>query len=266
MNDERMTVTMADVNTHSTIAPLRNVVALMTMIQRLKERNVGLDAFGVFSGYSGYGKSFAATYAINSYDEITYLEIGSTWTKRDFLKRLCLEAQVSVRARASTTEMLDAVIEALADSDDTVLIFDEADRLLERKLIEIVRDLHSSLQIPVILIGEERLPTKLKAPEYERVDNRVLEWQLALPCNLDDARQLAKVCVGDELMVTDELLKDIIAKTEGRARRIASTLFQVASTARQSGAEVMDLHNYGGPIHTGAAPSRTRAARSKAVA
>ncbi|MEM6384364.1 MAG: ATP-binding protein [Pseudomonadota bacterium] len=246
---------MADVNTPSSIAPLKNVTAMMSMIKRLQDRPNGLEAFGVFSGYPGLGKTIAASYARNKARAI-YLEIGSTWTKKDFLKKLLIELD-EPNGKGTLTDLVDRAIGILAGDPDQVILLDEADRLLDRKIIEIVRDLHDKLQIPVILVGEERLPMKLGAPEFERVHSRVLEWTLAQPCDLDDGRYLADFLV-PKVEITDELLSEIIRQTRGNARRIATTLYQVEAAALQSGAQQMSPSTYSGPIHTGEAPTRYR--------
>lgn len=237
------------------IALLKNVSTLMTMIETIKGRNAGLDAIGVFSGYPGYGKTIAACFAQNKHRAL-YLEVGSTWTKKDFLKKLLTELG-EPQQKGTLTELLDRAIRVMAGDPDQVLLIDEADRLLDRKLTEIVRDLHDRLHIPVILIGEERLPMKLGAPDYERLHSRVLRWELAQPCDLDDARALADHLI-PETSVTDELLTDIVSRTNGVARRIATTLYAVEGEAAKSGADVMDLSTYRGPIHTGQHVTRHR--------
>jgi DNA transposition AAA+ family ATPase len=246
---------MTDVKTPSSIAPLKNVSALMTMIDRLQNRPNGMEAFGVFSGYPGLGKTIAASYARNAARAI-YLEVGSTWTKKDFLKKLLTELD-EPNHKGTLTDLLDRVINILAGDPDQVILLDEADRLLDRKIIEIVRDLHDKLQIPVVLIGEERLGAKLGAAEFERVHSRVLEWALAQPCDLDDARMLADYLV-PKVEISDGLLGDIIAQTRGNARRIATTLYQVEGEALNAGTATMDQETYRGPIHTGETPTRYR--------
>ncbi len=65
------------------------------------------------------------------------------------------------------------------------------DKLVDKGMIELVRDINKAAQVPVLLVGEELLPQKLE--QYERVHNRVLEWVLAQPCDLADARAQANL-------------------------------------------------------------------------
>lgn len=244
---------MTDVKTPSSIAPLKNVAALMTMIDRLQNRPMGTPSIGVFCGYAGLGKSVAANYAQNAAQAI-YLEIGPTWTIKEFLKKLLQELD-EPNQKGTATDLIDRVLGILAGDPDQVLLIDEADRLLDRKIIEIVRELHDKLQLPVVLIGEEKLPAKLGAPVYERVHSRVLDWSLAQPCDLADAEMLAEFLVPG-VDISDGLLKDIVSRTRGNARRIATTLYQVENEATNSGTQTMDQATYSGPIHTGETPTR----------
>ena len=90
------------------IAPLKNVAALMTLIETLRNRAIGLPGFGVFSGYSGFGKSVASQYAMNRTGAI-YVEVREYWTK----KRLCealLNELGEIRPRGTVARMMDDII------------------------------------------------------------------------------------------------------------------------------------------------------------
>jgi len=54
-------------NPANSVAPLRNVAALMELLERVMNRTPGLPGMATFHGFSGYGKSFAAMYAANKY-------------------------------------------------------------------------------------------------------------------------------------------------------------------------------------------------------
>lgn len=71
---------------NNSVAPLRNVVALVELITRVNQRGPGLPGLGVFYGWSGYGKTTAAVYAANRFRAFQ-VEVKSVWTK----KKLCTE-------------------------------------------------------------------------------------------------------------------------------------------------------------------------------
>ncbi|MBL6431694.1 MAG: hypothetical protein HPM95_13230 [Alphaproteobacteria bacterium] len=132
------------------------------------------------------------------------------------------------------------------------MIIDEADKLVDGKMIEFVRDIHETTQAPVVLIGEELLPKKLEA--HERVHNRVLDFRLAQPCDLEDAATLADFLIPD-LTIAEDLLDDIRKQTAGKARRIATTLHEIGQFARNHGLKDLDRASYTGRIFTGETPS-----------
>lgn len=249
-----MTANENTVKTGGSIAPLTNVATLMMLIETLRSRSFGLPGLGVFSGDSGYGKSVAAQYAMNKTGAV-YIEVREYWTKKTFCQALLAELGHH-QPRGTIASMMEEIIRQLGDAPGRPLIIDEADKLVARGMIEYVRDIYETTQVPIILIGEEKLPRDLEA--HERVHNRVLDWQLAQPCSLEDTEALAKVlCPGIE--VAQQLLDTIRRQTGGRARRIATTLHELTQFARNNGLKAVDPENYAGRIFTGETPVRQRA-------
>ncbi|WP_319774444.1 ATP-binding protein [Breoghania sp.] len=252
-----MTAPFKNVKTGSpaggSIAPLKNVASLMTLIETLRNRAFGLPGIGVFSGHSGFGKSVAAQYAMNRTGAI-YVEVRDYWRP----KRLCealLNELGEMKPRGTLAKMMDDIIYRVGDAPDRALIIDEADKLVDGCMIELIRDIHETTQAPVVLIGEENLPKKLE--KHERVHNRVLDFQLANPCDQEDTAALARLLVPD-LRLSSDLLEDVRTRTSGRARRIATTLHEIGQHARNNGLTEIDRASYGGRIFTGETPIRHR--------
>lgn len=237
------------VNT-SAPALLKNVAAMLTLIETIKGRPQMSSGFGVFSGPSGFGKTVASTFAQNQSDCI-YIEVREFWTRKAFCQALLEE--LGQKPRGTIPDMMREIVRTLGNDIGQTLIIDEADKLVDKGMIELARDIQEMTNAPVILVGEEKLPQKLQA--CERVHNRVLDWVLAQPCDLADAKLLARRIVAG-IEVDDALLERICRETGGRTRRIANTLFEVANVARTSGEARITLENYRGRIFTGEAPVR----------
>jgi len=234
-----MTATEAKVNGNSTIAPLQNVALFTSLVRRVTERPAHLPGMATFHGYSGYGKTFAATYSANK-TGARYIEMGESWTKKKLCASVLTELGVQTQARTISDQM-DQIIEALA-VDGVPLIIDEADYLATKGLINLVREIHDKSGAPILLIGEEGLPAALS--KWERVHNRMLDWVPAQPSTLDDARHLARLyCPG--VAVDDELLQQIAEAATGRARRICVSLDRVRELAATSGYERVGLSEWG---------------------
>ncbi|MEO0034386.1 MAG: hypothetical protein RLZZ501_409 [Pseudomonadota bacterium] len=241
-----MTIDIPSVNT---IAPLRNVMLLAELVERVMTRPAGLPGMATFHGFSGYGKSFAAMYAANKH-RAYHVQVKSVWTR----KKLCLAilAEMGVRPGPTIPDMVDQIGQELSLSQRPLLI-DEADFLVAKGLIEVVRDIYESSQSTIILIGEEQLPQKLKV--WERVHGRMLDWVAAQPGSLADTRHLAKLyCRGIE--VADDLLAALHEASGGSVRRICVNLDRVREAAQTAGLARIDRSQFAGPFFTGNPPSR----------
>jgi len=234
-------------------AILANVSALLSAGQQLIQRPPHLDGLGVMYGPSGYGKSVAATVlAVTTH--AAYVEARSSWTRKAFLEAVAVE--LGVAKEKTVTRMADAIGERLA-ATQRLLIVDEADILVDKGIAEIIRELHMISHAPIMMIGEEALPAKLK--RWERIDNRVSAWVPAQPCDLDDARALARMYVGDRIAVADDLLTMLVTRCRGRVRRIVTNLDRARIEATRAGVDAVDLRWWGGrEVWTGEAPARDR--------
>jgi len=236
-------------------APLKNVTALWTLVNRLQQRNDDLPGFGVFHGPPGFGKTKAAIYVHNKC-QAPILTIGESWTRKKFLEKLLGELHVG-KVRGTVADLTEQAILRLGENPDRPLLIDEADKVIDKGWIELIRELQDNSNTPIILIGEEDLVSKLKSTP--RVDDRVLDWVAAQPCDLDDTRKLA-TAYAPQLQIADDLLELVRIESGGVARRISTTISHIREFAQTTGLTSLSRGNYGGRIHTGKAPK----ARSEA--
>lgn len=209
-------------------APLKNMLLLDTLMKQAIERPDHLPGICGFSGPSGFGKSTAAAWVAGKY-QANYLEVRSLWTKRSFLEHLVRLQDGMVPARTAA-ELLDQAVTGMIRSG-LPLIIDEFDNAVDRGLVEVVRDIHEQTKTPVIIIGEERLPQKLK--RWERFDGRVLNWVQARPADLADVMELADHYMPGVKIEDD--LAELLAKTaKGSVRRIVVNLDHIGRFARGS--------------------------------
>ncbi len=231
-------------------APLRNVLAAAKVMERLMNRDPNMPGLGVLCGPSGLGKTQAACYCANEYRAI-YVECRSYFTKKSLL--LAILEEMGIVPGKTIYDMVKQIGEQL-DLSGRPLIIDEMDHIVDRNLVELVRDIYEVSNAAILMIGEERFPAKLK--RWERFHNRVLVWQRAEPADLADTRKLAKIYSPD-VEIADDLLKTILTKTQGCARRITVNLNDVREFARDAGMKRIDLPTWGDrPLYLGEAPAR----------
>ncbi len=244
-----------DTPIQGSIAPLKNVALMLTLANRLIERPRHLTGLGAFYGPSGYGKTQAAIYLQNRLNA-RLVTVFHTSTRLTLLRDILHELHVHA-PKGSAYELQKQVIQILAQPGHPPLVIDEADKAVDKGFIEIIREIQMMSFAPIILIGEELLEKKLVP--IERAHGRVIKWQLAQPCDLEDTQVLARLYAPSWLTIEPDLLAEILRKSAGRARRICNSIENVAEWARVKGIRSVDLRAFDGPIDTGEAPSRTAA-------
>lgn len=239
----------------ATLAPLKNVAAMMGLIERLKSRGAHMPGFGVVYGPSGYGKTYAAIFGQNK-TRGPRIEIGDSWTKKTLVCAILKELGVR-EPRGTVATLTEQVIIRLAEPDHPPLFVDEADKLVDKNMVELMREIQEGAQIPVILIGEELLPQKLQ--KIERVHNRVLDWVAAQPVDIEDVRKLTHLfCPG--IAIDDVVLDEIRRVSDGRARRVVTNLFRIREFAESRGLAELKAGGILPEFYTGTPPLRSRRA------
>jgi hypothetical protein len=250
-----MTDPSTPVKPRGTIAALKNVSGFFELVTRVRDRSPMLPNIGVMHGRSGDGKSYASIYAQNKTRAIR-VEVGDSWTRKTLLTTILKECGI-MRPTGSVPDLAQLAIQTLAEEPRRPLFIDEADKICDKGYVELVREIAMGSNVPVLLIGEEKLPGKLA--HVERLHNRVLDWFGAEPCDLADAKKLAELLL-EPVSINDDLLEDIRVQGDGRARRIATSLDGVSHWARNAGVMAVSKANYTGPIYTGE-PPKARAAK-----
>lgn len=234
----------------TTVAPIANVGRCMAALNRAMDRKAHLPGLITFYGPSGWGKSTAAGYVANRY-RAYYVEAKSSWTRKALLLAICRE--MGIDPAKTIYDLTDQVSEQMALSGRP-LIVDEMDHIVDRNAVEVVRDIYEGSNGAILLIGEERLPSKLKA--WERFHGRMLEWVPAQPASLEDASHLAGLYCSDVAIEAD-LLGQIHHLSGGSVRRICVNVDLVREEALKNGWDSVDLDAWGDrELYTGDAPAR----------
>ncbi|WP_282094342.1 AAA family ATPase [Epibacterium ulvae] len=218
----------------NSIAPLRNVQLFHVMMQQLDDRSDGAPGMGVFYGPAGFGKSQASIWSATR-RRACLVQCESTWTPTALCHAILEE--LGVKATPPVWRMSKQIQTALA-SENIPLIIDEADYVVTRKYIELIRDIYEKSLVPVVLIGEENLPQKLR--KWDRFNSRILVREGAQPMGGEDFATLAGVRCPDLEMSTD-LEAKIIEVSKGSARWVVVNLDFVHRTAKKLGKSTLSL-------------------------
>lgn len=236
-------------------APIKNVAACLGLIRSLQNRHPLQPNLGVFAGYSGYGKSVSALFAQNKTDA-AYVEVSDSWTRKKLFQSILKELGQH-KPTGTLSDMEDEIISILSRDPHRPLLIDEADKLVDKNMIESVRMVAKKSGVPVLLIGEEQFPKKLDA--VDRFRDLVLVTGFAQPCDLDDTRALARTFYPD-LRIHDDLLEIARNRGDGRVRRIGNSLHEIAGFASLKGWAEITASQYTGNFSGGKLPTRREAA------
>ena len=195
--------------TQSQNAPITTLFLCAQALAQAMGRDGRLPGLAVFYGPAGSGKTLAAKQASETLNAL-YIQAWPVWTQRALLEALATPLNITLKAR-TVTALLTQVIEALK-ADPRPLIIDEMDHVVKKGLVEIIRTLHDTTGVPILLVGEEALPARLKI--WDRFHSRILSFTPTVPANLDDARHLAQAYV-DGLQVDDDLLDYFLSISKG---------------------------------------------------
>lgn len=237
------------------VQEMENVRLVIELMGRVQQRRPDLPGIGVFCGPSGLGKTVASVNAATLFNA-AYVECGASWNQTALMDAVLYEL-TATSIKGTVHAKMRAIIDALA-SDGRPLIIDEADYLVKKATIDLVREMSDRSGAGVILIGEELLPKKLEA--FERTYNRVLKWQYAQPCDLDGARALAALLVPG-IQVEPQLLDHLVQATRGVTRTICTNLDALREHAELNGLDHVSLREWSpAQFYSGRAPERARKA------
>lgn len=236
---------------HAQLTNMR--LALKTYID-CEEAGEGSPRMGLLYGPSGYGKSVASAFTA-SRTQAAYVEAKSIWTQRSILEAIAEELGI-VRLGRSAPRILDQIIDQL-NAEPRGLLIDEMDYLVKRQYVDIIRDLHDATRVPIVMIGMEALPAKLR--EWEQFHNRILIMTPAQPSSTADARALRDhYCT--RISVEDDLVERIADNCRGVTRRIVTNLKLVQREAIAAGEAIVDSAWWGDrSFVTGDVPIRRKA-------
>lgn len=209
--------------------PTQNVELMMDLAVRLINRPAGVTNVGVFSGIAGLGKSEAGRYVHQKFNAIK-LDVKSRWNGTELVDAWLSELMI-FGAKGTVARKVNQIIMALTD-DPRLIMIDEADYLVKKSLIDVVRDVMDATTLPIILIGEQNIARKMA--EFHRAYSRTLDWVQARDSNLSDARLYAKV-YAPGTAIADELLQLVIEQAAGNARMISSSITTIHEMAVQHG-------------------------------
>ncbi|MGQ8367104.1 AAA family ATPase [Glaciecola sp. 1036] len=225
----------------SITAHTANVTKAFNAYQNLTESaEDGTPAMGMFSGKAGLGKTTAGAWLFTKADGIL-LRCFKADTLGTFLERLSTE--LGLETDCTRAKMLSNIIRELAICNRPLFI-DEADYLAEKiAVLETLRDIYDLANVPIILIGYEQLPKKVKRlPQLLSRISQHVEFQ---PANENDIAIMAEQLV-EHCEVEPCLLAELLKKSNGNFRLITVGLNSIEKFCVVNGLDSISAQQWAG--------------------
>jgi len=221
------------------IAPITNLHLVAVTLEKLLARVNGLPGIGVMFGDPGTGKTVACN-AVATEMRGYYVQVRSAWNRKTLLAKIL--AEMSIEPERTIPDMLDQVADQLRSSRRPLIIDEFNNCLRSDSMIELVRDIYEASHGTMLLVGDKRIPARLKT--WEAFDSRVLARIEAASVSMDDARKLLPIyCKG--VTVADDLLEHVVARAAGSVRRVCVNLARIHEEAMMQAESEMTLALWG---------------------
>jgi len=231
------------------VAKLTNVGLALQAMKQIQAASTQMPRIAVLSGAPGLGKSQAATFMAHPMGvNAVFVQLRPFETMKSLAQLLLTELDLRWKSHWSVGQMFELICERLA-AMNRPLVIDEFDHVAETKCVEFIRAIHDKCAMPIFLIGEERLQHKLLS-RHERFHDRVLVWQQALPCDVDDAAALARH-YAPELKFEGPALEALVAKTQGVAACITTEVERIKEYCKRAGQVAVGVDQVGAPMRGG---------------
>ena len=204
----------------------KNVKQLISMMNRLKEREDGVPGMGLVYGEPGLGKSQTALWLACKYDGI-YLRASNLMTGRWLLEEMVKE--LDEIPRFLTSDNFNIVVKKLKQNPQVIFI-DEIDYLMNNyKTIETLRDIHDETGCPIIFIGMGLAHRKLE--RYKHLYDRFSEILKFEIFGVNDLSQIFGQL--SEIPFTHDAVEYIHSKFN-RFRQIVQLINQLEIVAKEN--------------------------------
>ena len=221
------------------VAAIATFDLVATTLDQLSNRRVGMDGIGVLYGPSGWGKTFSSN-VLAMETRAYFVQMQPVWTKKTFLQKILDEMKVDHDKSCTIPDLFDMVTSQLAASRRT-LILDEFNRAIERPVLaQITRAIFDSTQCPILLVGEEKLPSELSRPDFKQLYRRVSAWAEAADATVDDTAKLAPI-YSPGIDFEPAALAALTAFAKGSISSVAKCLNVIHETCLTQGMDSISL-------------------------
>lgn len=222
--------TISDVLTVDTnvLVKTRSVSAFFELCESLLNPDSTLtSSLGMTIGTAERGKTHAARWFAEDHDEAVYTLYVDGFSPVNLLRNICYEL---AGIRPYSFGACVATIAEVSKTKRRLIIIDEADKC-PIKILEMLRGINESCQIPIMLVGEEMLKTKVDS--VPRLRSRIRKPVCVFdPINPIDVTVYYSEALGVNLDRT--IAEKLSRRAHGGFRTVVNESIALAEIARNS--------------------------------
>ena len=210
----------------------KNVKQMVSMLNRLRDREEGIPGMGLIYGEPGLGKTYAITWWAAQNDAIL-IRSANLMSARWLLEEIVEELGEIPYNKFS--DIFNQVVAQLIKTPKTIIV-DETDYLtIDSRAVETLRDIHDKTNVPIVLVGMGTANKRLQ--RHKHLYDRLLEIIKFEPfCKQDIAAIIDQL---SEVRFTDCAKKFIYTRTN-RFRQIVKTISKAEQLAKANGIKEID--------------------------
>lgn len=227
----------------SAVAKTKNVLAAFLAYQSIVEASQsGTPAIAMFTGSAGLGKTTAGSWLFAKADGLLVRCLKAD-TLGTFLSSLAKELGLDTRSNGvSRVATLNFIVEELASSQKALFI-DECDYIADKtEILETIRDIYDLANVPIILIGYNALPAKVK--KLGQLSSRISQHVEFRPADFDDLSLMTKELITDT-EIQPCLLQELLTAAAGNYRRLHTGLDTIEKFARTNQMKTINAEHWG---------------------
>jgi len=221
------------------LALVKNVAALQAAFETLSSRDAGIPGMGLVHGFTGAGKTTSISWLVNRTNGV-YVRAYSTWTPNAMLGSIMHELGATALHRSAA--MLRYIVKELEQSNRPLFVDEVNYFAANGEMLDTLRDIHDTSNVPVILIGHEG--TERRLVHRAQLARRISEWVEFRPLDKEDARILANTVA--EVDIADDLLADLHAQSKGSTGLMTVGLARIEQMAKANGWKTVDADQWQG--------------------
>ncbi|WP_345900691.1 ATP-binding protein [Martelella sp. UBA3392] len=220
-----------------------NARAFLEGVTALKLRGADEACLMVVDGQPGLGKSQTLSWWATQTGS-PFLRAKDQWTPNWMLRELLQSLNVSYERSFERNyghalrALGERLMHAQAQDMELGVVIDEADHVVSKgALLETLRDLSDTLEIPFILVGMGQIRSKLK--RFPQVSSRVAQYVQFNPSGADDVRALVNAYSAVE--IAPDLIDRVVELSGGRFREVKEAIAAINRFgARNKGTVTID--------------------------